>query len=387
MNQEKPTIAHIVTKRASAATMCHLKIQGLARRGYRQWVLAAADGYPMQPPEGVTLVDVPIPRPISPVGDLAALRQLVRFLKRNRPDIVHTRTSKAGFLGRLAGKLAGVPVVVHTVHGLPYFEGQRFVAYQAYKGLEKLAGRWADYVLSQNQYDYRRLFEEGVVPRARVGYEGNGVDIAALRPYRDPAVRMRMREQLGVLPDQVLCIMLCRFERIKRVDRLIEAAALTKVPELRFLICGKGPELAALESSVARLGIQDRVTFSPWRSDTWDVIAASDVNCLTSEKEGLPRSLMEALAIGRAIVATDVPGTNEVVADQVTGFLVPADDVDALATALDRLAADPALRRQMGEAGIERAERLFDEEDVEDRLELAYAQLRQGTIPSLMPPE
>ncbi|HNQ24214.1 MAG TPA: glycosyltransferase family 4 protein [Phycisphaerae bacterium] len=386
MNQDKPTIAHIVTTRASAATMFHLKLAGLSRRGYRQWVVAANDGYPMTPPAGVTLVDVPIPRPISPGRDLSALCQLVRFLRRHRPDIVHTRTSKAGFLGRLAGRLAGVPVVIHTVHGLPYYDGQRRVAYHGYKRLEQLAGRWADYVLSQNQYDYRRLFQEHVVPRSRVGYEGNGVDLAALRPYRDPAVRMRMRDKLGMSPEQVLCVMLCRFERVKRVDRLLEAVARTRAPNLRFLISGGGREFPLLEATAARLGILDKVTFSEWRRDTLDIIAASDVNCLTSEKEGLPRSLMEALAIGRAIVATDVPGTNEVVSDQETGLLVPPDDIAGLAAALDGLAADPSLRRQMGEAGIERAERLFDEEDVEDRLELVYAQLLQGIRPSLEPP-
>ncbi len=376
----KPTIAHIITSRVSVRWIMRYKLFELARRGYRQLVLAADDGMPVDLPDGATLFDVPIPRTLSPTRDTLALRQIVRILRRHHPDIVHTRTTKAGILGRAAARLAGVPIVLHTEHGLPYYDTQPLLAREASKRIQQMAGWISTRVLSQNRLDYHRMLRNGLVRRDRLIYEGNGVDVSTLRRYHDPERCARIRAEFGVGTGDVLCVMLARLEPVKRVDRLIDAIARISRGDIRVVICGEGIDRPGLELMAKRLGLDRKVTFAGFRADAWDIIDASSFVCLTSDKEGMPRSLMEAMAMGRAAVATDVSGTDEVVHHGETGLLVPPNDIRRLAGAIEELAGSRELRTHMGAKAMERAARYFDEREVVDRLDRLYEELYRGSL-------
>lgn len=377
----RPLLAHVVTSRYSVRTIMRSKLYGLAKRGFRQIIIAADDGQPVTVPERATLFDVPIPRNVAPVRDLLALRRIRAIFRQQRPDVVHTRTAKAGLLGRLAARLAGVRIVLHTTHGLPFYDGQSRLPFELYKRLERFGARLSDYVFSQNLRDYQRLIHYRVVPPQRTAIEGNGVDLSMVRSVGDATAVARVRGEFGVGPDGVLAVMLARFEPIKRVDRFVEAIALTRSPRLKAVVCGEGPEMARVRARAAELGVGERLLLAGQRNDPWNVLAAADFTCLTSDKEGLPRSVIEGMALGRPAVATDVPGTDEVVVNLRTGLLTPAGDADALAAALDRMAQDDALRRDMGEASRRRAEQHFDENAVLDRLEYLYMALFAGRTP------
>lgn len=384
-SNDKPFVAHLVTSQLSVRTILRSKLKGLADRGYRQIVIAGPDGVETTPPQGVKLYDVDMARSISPFRDWRSLRAIKNILRRERPDIVHTRTAKAGFLGRLGARQAGIPIIVHTTHGLPYHYAQSPLAFRLYRALERRAGRWSTFLLSQNRDDFDRIINDGLITPQRAGWEGNGVDVGALTSHDAAAGRKRIRAEFGVASDEVLCVMLARLEPIKRVDRFIQAMVRTKAGSLRCVIAGDGPTRDTLEEQAAEAKLSRRLEFMGLRSDPWDLLAAADIVCLTSDKEGLPRSIMEAMALQRCVVATDVPGTCEVVRNGRTGLLVPRDDSAALAAALDKLAGDPALRQQFGNAGFERVSRYFNEKDVLDRLERLYTGLRRGELPALSP--
>ncbi|MCG3127745.1 MAG: putative glycosyltransferase EpsD [Phycisphaerae bacterium] len=376
-----PLLAHVVTSRYSVRTIMRSKLDGLAKRGFRQLVIAADDGQPVTVPDGATLFDVPIPRNVSPLRDLLALRQIRAIFRRHRPDIVHTRTAKAGLLGRLAARLAGVRIVLHTTHGLPFYDGQARLPFELYKRLERLAARLSDYVFSQNLRDYHRLIQHRVVPPHRTAIEGNGVDLSMVCSVGDATAVERVRAEFGAAAHDVLVVMLARLEPIKRVDRFIDALARVRSPRLKAVVCGEGPELPRVRARAAELNLGGRLLLAGQRNDPWNVLAAADFTCLTSDKEGLPRSVIEGMALGRPAVATDVPGTDEVVVNERTGLLAPAGDADALAAALDRMCQDDALRRTLGEASRRRAAQHFDENAVLDRLEYLYRTLHARQTP------
>jgi glycosyltransferase involved in cell wall biosynthesis len=279
-------------------------------------------------------------RPVSPVHDVLGLVELVRLCRRLRPDIVHANSSKAGILGRLAAAIARVPSRIFTAHGW---------AFAAYSGATSKAYLWADRALrplttaticvAENE---RRI---GIAARtctpARTFVIHNAVDVQGAR-------RATPGEGAPVV------ISVGRLKYPKDTRTLLAAAA--RVPgDWRLQVVGDGPERLDLQPLVT-----GPVSLLGERDDVGGLLAAASVFVLSSRSEGLPISVLEAMAAGLPVIASDVGGLREQVEDGVTGLLVPAGDVAALASALERLVEDAELRTSMGDAGRARAEALFD---------------------------
>jgi glycosyltransferase involved in cell wall biosynthesis len=319
-------------------------VEGLERRGVRHVALASST------------------RGFDLLADLRSAYEFWRVLRRERPDVLHTHNPKPGLYGRVLGRLARVPIVVNTLHGLYATEddrlGKRVVVY----GLEAIASRFSDAELVQNPEDVALIRRLHLAPRSHVRLLGNGVDLRRFAHDEASGDRERLRAELGVDDDTIVVGAVGRLVAEKGYPELFRAMARLD-DRFRLVVVGPDdPEKSdALPAEIVEDARRAGVIFLGHRTDVDALYRAMDVFVLPSHREGFPRSAMEAAASGLPIVTTDVRGCRQVVDDGVNGLLVPVRDEHALAAALGRL-ADPALRATMGAAGERIARERFDED-------------------------
>jgi glycosyltransferase involved in cell wall biosynthesis len=346
---EKPRLLILITlaEAGGAQTSVSLLLPGLT--GEFEVTIAAHGSGPLRDAAkaaGVPFVHLEhMRRAIGPWQDALALLELVRLCRRLRPDIVHAHSSKAGALGRLAAAFAGVPIRIFTVHGW---------SFAAYGGLPGRLYLWVERGL-------RRLttavvcvaaasrdvgLAAGVLRAEHTLVIHNAVDVAA---FRAPAQ----------LEGAQRVVSIGRFAFPKDFATLVEALAATRADYCATFV-GEGPLFQEIAATILERGLTERIHLLGERSDVPDVLASTDVFVLSSRSEGFPVSILEAMAAGLPVVATDVGGVAESVVDGETGLLVPPGDPGALAAALECLLTDSGLRRRLGTAGRERARRHFD---------------------------
>jgi glycosyltransferase involved in cell wall biosynthesis len=298
---------------------------------------------------GVRVVHLPKRRR----ADLGFVWRLVRLMRTERIDIVHTFLIGANVWGRLAALAAGVPVIIASERNVDIWEEpvKRF--------LGRLLALFTSRVVANADAVRAYLIARGVSAE-RVVTIRNGVDFGR---FDRPVDRATLRRSFGVEPDDVLAAVVARLEPQKGHDTVIEAAARLRDrhPRLRFLFVGGGSRERDLAEIVTQRGLGDRVLFAGFRTDSADLIRAADLSVLVSTKEGLSNTLLESLAAGRPVVASTVGGNPEVISPDV-GVLVPPSDVEALTAALDRLLTDAAAATRMGDRGRSRVRREFSVE-------------------------
>jgi glycosyltransferase involved in cell wall biosynthesis len=353
--------------------------RGLARRGVEVWLASAQrrdPGYPADlvalAAQGVHCVDVPMVRSIRPARDLADLRALAELVERVQPDVVHTHSSKAGVLGRLAAASAGRPVV-HTPHTFAFLFRAEFSAWQRalFRALETHLSGGTAAVIAVSRSEAESIGRSGVVPRERVRVVPNGIDAS-----RWVSAQPASRASLGV-PDGVpLLAVLGLLHVAKGQDVALRALARTELGRAHLLLAGMGDEREELEELARSLGLSDRAHFLGWRDDAPALVAASDVVLLPSRWEGMPYIVLESMAAARPVVATRVDGAVELVDDGRTGALVAIEDDAELARAAGRLLAlSPGARERMGSLARERVLGRFTIERMLDSLLAVYAEV------------
>jgi glycosyltransferase involved in cell wall biosynthesis/ribosomal protein S18 acetylase RimI-like enzyme len=323
---------------------------------------------------GIVNLDV-IRREIRPLWDLTGLFRLSKFLRCQRYAIVHTHTSKGGFIGRLAARLAGVPVIVHTVHGFAFHENSSTISRIAYSGLERLASRWCHRIVSVSEFHQRWAVELGICPPHHIQAIPNGITPAR---QSEPWVPAAVRRELGVGESEMMVLTTTRLAADKGLAYLIEAAAALRPSGLRYrvFLAGDGPERARLERLASDRGVSDIVALLGFRNDIGDLLAASDVVVLPSMREGMSISLLEAMAAAKAIIASSIGSHRELASQAEMARLVPVADAGALAEAIRQFAQDPALRARMGA----NARALFEARYAEDRMLSDYRQLYSSLL-------
>lgn len=303
--------------------------------------------------------------------DPRILFDLVALARRTRARILHVHGYAAADFGRLAARAAGAKLVLHEHFADPRMPAYQGVADRLLRGLTDAA-----IAVSHSTRDF--LVNERRVPAERVRVIWNGApleEFAAVPRERALAVRRGLS-----LPDDALVVgTVGRLSAQKGHRFLLDAAAtlLPRRPEVRVMIAGDGDLLEDLRRQAARLGLSDRVVFAGHRTDVADVLGALDVFCISSLYEGTPLALFEAMAAGKPVVSTSVDGCREVLEDGVSGLLVPPGDPAALAAALDRAAADPALRAALGRRALE-ASRRYDVRACVDAMQALYDELLAG---------
>ena len=319
-------------------------------------------------------------RAMNPLADLRAAAELWRILLRERPDVLHTHNPKPGLYGRVVGRLAGVPIVVNTNHGLYATAEHGRLRRTAVLGMEAVAARFSHAELVQNPEDLDLLLRRRVNRRNRTRLLGNGIDLQRFRPGAlDPVERAALRAELGAGPDDVVVGMVGRLVAEKGVLELLAAARLLGDPYVVVVIGPDDPAKPdALDRDTVRTAEAAGVRFLGLREDVDRLYGVMDIFVLPSWREGFPRAAMEAAASGLPVVATDVRGCRQVVDHEVTGLLVPVRDPVALANAIRALGEDPAARAGYGAAAATKACREFDESRVVQTVLDTYASIAAG---------
>lgn len=305
-------------------------------------------------------------RAADPSADVRAVRELWAVLRRERPTVLHTHNPKPGVYGRILGRLAGVPIVVNTVHGLYATPDDPLVKRAAVYSLEAVAARFSDAELVQNPEDIE-LMRRWRLTRRDARLLGNGVDVRRFDPARwSPEDRAKVRAEWGVHDDRVVIGAVGRLVAEKGLPELFDAFARLDRDRYALVVIGaEDPDKPdALAPAVIRRARELGVVFTGHRDDVDRCYAGMDLFVLPSHREGFPRAAMEASASGLPVIATDIRGCRQVVDGGVTGALVPVRDANALAAAIEALGSDPARRVEYGAAARTRAEANFDERAV-----------------------
>lgn len=368
MTRRRPLVVHVTTTDMSLELLLGPQLEAFACEGY-QVLGASAPGPYVEALARRGIEHVALrhaTRAVRPSEDVLALGELVRLFRRIRPDIVHTHNPKPGLYGRIAGRVAGVPVVVNTVHGLYASSLDHATRRAAVYGLERVAAAFSHAELVQNPEDVevlRRLR----VPADRLTVLGNGVDLTRFDPGRFSAsARADARQELGAAgPGDVVVGVVGRLVREKGYPEVFAAAAMLRerAPHVRLAVIGpddpdKPDALTAQDRAVAE---DAGVRLLGARDDVDRLYTGMDLYVLASHREGFPRSAMEAAAMGLPVVATDIRGCRQVVDHGRTGLLVPVRDPVTLADAIVSLASEDGRRRSMGEAARRKALAEFDQ--------------------------
>nr|BAL55460.1 glycosyl transferase family 1 [uncultured Acetothermia bacterium] len=303
---------------------------------------------------GVKCWDIPFVRSPVSLRNIIAYRKLKALLTQEQFDLIHVHTPMAAWLGRLAVKRTNQGPVLYTAHGFHFYRGAPWPYWLFYYPAERLAARWTDGLIVMNKEDLERAKHMGFKEGENLFYiHGVGVDLERFSSV--PENGALIQEELGLEAHNRVVTCVAEFIPRKNHDFLLDAWKLVAHAEEKahLLLVGEGRLCKAIESRVQQDRIP-RVHFLGFRRDVPSILAASDILVLTSKHEGLARCIMEAMAAGKPVVATDVRGSRDLVEHEVTGLLVQLGDVEGLAQAILRLIRDPELRQRMGQAGREK---------------------------------
>jgi len=318
---------------------------------------------------GIRLIDVELARSANPIKFLAALYRVWSLLRRERPDVLHLHTPVASMIGRLAGRLAGIPLIVYTAHGFYFHDRMPRPKRFAHIALERLFGLLNHHLFCVSAEDARDATRLGIATRRRVSYVPNGVDLRTFDPATIPTgQRAAIREKLNISKDATVIVMMGRLVREKGYAEFFRVAQrlAPKFPNAHFLIVGDtvSSEHDSFKSEILRAAkhpaLEGRVHLTGLRRDIPQILAAADIFTLPSYREGMPVSILEAMAMGLPVVATKIRGCREEVVPGDTGLLVAPGKTAGLQFALSWLLQHPDLARAMGERGRQRVRTHFD---------------------------
>jgi glycosyltransferase involved in cell wall biosynthesis len=349
-------VLHIIT-RLDVGGSTENTLLSATRMPREAFAASLVSGRTVEPPPGMTedLARAGVPwvqltrlrRPVHPLLDGLALRDLTQAIRSVHPDLVHTHSSKAGFLGRLAARRAGVPRTVHTPHGHVFHGYFARAATRLFIALERIAAPWTDRIITLSRAEAQDHLRHGIGRPAQFVTIPSGVDLTAVRAARPTPL----------ISERPVVAAVARLVPVKGFQYLIDAApeVLRRCPQARFLIVGDGELRPGLERRVRAAALADRITFAGFREDVASVMAAADLVVLPSINEGMGRVLVMAMALGKPIVATHVGGVAELLGEGESGVLVPPRDAPALAQAISALLLDAARAQSLGAAGRRRA--------------------------------
>jgi glycosyltransferase involved in cell wall biosynthesis len=390
--EARPRIAYVTTVALSVRLLFSNQLDYLRRAGFDVTAVSGGgEDLAAVRASGIRHILVPFTRRMNPLRDLVATWCLWRVFRRERFTLVHTHQPKPGLFGQMAARLAGVPIVVNTVHGFMFTERSSPVKRRLWVWLERLAATCSHRVLCVSAEDAETAVREGICAPHAVVHIGGGIDVGRFSRAAVDGRRLgELRAEIGIASRQRVIGFVGRLVREKGIPELLEAfeAVHRAEPDTVLLLVGpdepdKGDALTAAAVAAAHPGVP--VKCVGYRHDMPDFYALMDVFVLPSHREGLPQTLMEAAAMGVPSVTTDVRGCREVVVNDETGLIVPVMDPPALAAALLRLLRDSNLASRLGTNASVRARARYDERSVFSRLQDVYGELlrSEGRRPSL----
>ena len=325
---------------------------------------------------GITITLLPeLVRQVNPFLDSIALWKMVRYIRGRKFKIVHTHSSKAGILGRIAAKFAGVPSIIHTVHGWSFHDHMHPVSRYVYILLERFCARFTDALIVVTNRDQKKGLEAGIGKPSQYHLIRSAIPLEEFNPAHSN--RDMIRQQLGLPIHAPVLGTVGRFSNQKNPLEWVKVAKIVsqEVSECRFLMVGDGPLRPQVESLLVEIGLKDKTILTGIRRDIPQMMSAMDVFLLTSRWEGLPRVIPQAMSMGLPVVATSVDGSTEVIEDGTNGFLCPSGDVNYLAERCLEILRNVELRQAFSQAGREAALRNFDLSQMISQIDALYNEL------------
>ncbi|HEX9061604.1 MAG TPA: glycosyltransferase family 4 protein [Clostridia bacterium] len=324
--------------------------------------------------KGYRIVNIEIGRKIHPVKNIRTIFELLKFMRKEKFDIVHVHTPLAAILGRIAAKLAGVPIIIYTAHGFYFHDNMNNIIKNIYILMERFGGLLSDYIFTQSTEDYHTALEKGIKAEEKISVIGNGVDIDrfSIEAYSDTGIVKAKRAEFGISEDDIVIGIIGRVVKEKGYIEWTKAAGIVtkERKNIKFIAVGNTLESdrdgvkKELDLYIKDNGLEDKVIFAGSRTDIPEILSIVDIFTLPSYREGMPRSLIEAMCMSKPCIATDIRGCREEVVDGETGFLIPVRDSNSLAEKIFLLVDNPDLRRTMGIKARKRAEKEFNEKIV-----------------------
>jgi glycosyltransferase involved in cell wall biosynthesis len=286
-------------------------------------------------------------RKISPLKDLKALFEIYTVLKKEKPDIAHTHSSKAGILGRIAAKLAGVKIIVHTIHGYGFNETQSWIVRNFYIFLEKFCALFSDKLIVVTKEDIKKGLRYKIAKEDTFVLIRAGIDT---KFYKSFALNPEFKSNLGISMDMKVVTTIGPFKPQKNLRDFIRAASIVskRIDNVIFLIVGDGEQRKELEDLIESLNLKYKILILGWRSDIVEILKASDIFVLTSLWEGLPCAIIESMCCSVPVIANAVDGVKEIVKDTETGFLIEPYDYEKTAEKVVYLLNDKHILKDMG---------------------------------------
>ena len=363
------------------ATHVTLLNDGLTRLGYECLLITGIEGdregsmADLVTSRHLSVEVIPeLGREINPGRDIVTLFKLYRLMRRWRPHIVHTHTAKAGFVGRVAARLAGVPIVLHTFHGHVFHGYFGAAKTRLFIELEKFCAGLSDRLITISPRLREEIASYGVTKTSHIEIIPLGFELDAIKCLPK---RGAFRTRLGLTEDAKLIAAVGRLVPIKNLHLFLNAAAKVhqQLPHIYFTLIGDGELRQELEAYAQKLGINDRVIFAGWRRDLPQIYADLDAVVICSDNEGTPASLIEAMAAGCPVISTHVGGVPDIIIDGKTGRLVPPRDASSLAGAMLAIFQSPATTGQMAQQAREFALHNFNSQRLISDLDRLYKDL------------
>lgn len=318
----------------------------------------------------IKIKSVPISRNPLAKTNLTAYKELVEFIKQEKIDYIHCNTPTGGVIGRLAGKKCNVKKVIYQAHGFHFYKGAPKKNWLVYYPVERWLAHYTDAIITINAEDFEAAKKFKLRNNGKVYYvHGVGIDMSQYDLSKKD--REGKRLELRLSGNDVALISMGDLIERKNYDTAIRAVAEAETPNLQYFICGKGPEEEKLKALAESLGVSEQIHFLGFRSDIKALLTAADIFLFTTKQEGLPRSMMEAMASGLPCIASKIRGNTDLLEGTEGGFLCGTTDVSAYAEKLKLLANDKALRETMGKNNLITL-RKFSTETVSDELRKLY---------------
>jgi glycosyltransferase involved in cell wall biosynthesis len=325
-------------------------IRGLDKEKFTPFLFTAKEGLILNETLSIPGLTVKtskwLERPINPLKDFLALFEVYQFIKKNKITIVHTHSSKAGILGRLAARLAKVRFLIHTVHGWSFNDYQPLVLRRLFIFLERIVGKFTDRIIVVSYHDKEKGMNNGIGKEGKYVIIRYGIDYTEFRKRNQ-----NIRRELGINLDDLLVTNISCLKPQKSPLDFVKLSSLVNqnLPNVKFLLVGDGQLRENIEGFISRFGLKHNFILTGWRQDIPEILSATDILVLTSLWEGLPIVALEAMAVGLPVVATSTGGVEEVVIDGETGFIVAQKDMYKMSERLATLLKDSDLKRRMGE--------------------------------------
>jgi glycosyltransferase involved in cell wall biosynthesis len=328
--------------------------------------------------EGLNIVNVPIERKIKFYSNIKTTYRLYRLFKKERPDILHVHTPIASIFARIAAKLAKVPIVIYTAHGFYFHDNMAPMKYKLFLSIEKyMAKYFTDFIFTQSEEDRLTAIKNNFIDERKIACIGNGIDVnGKFNPRNvDPAEIEGLFGDFELTGKDIIITFIGRLVSEKGIVELLEAFSNIEIEDIKLLVVGDIDQGSRDQKTknmiISNYKDHRNIIFTGFRGDINNILYITDIFCLPSYREGMPRTIIEAMAMECAVIATDIRGCREEVIDRKTGFLVKVGSTVDINKAIEQLIHYPTLLDNMKKEGRMCAERLYNEDQlIEKQIEV-----------------